>query len=137
MNHISSAYPPLLPKPLLKVLIVDDELDMHYLLPNILKQRHIISILAASIKEAHEALKRHPDIFLIFLDNRLPDGQGYEHIYHFKELSTAPVVMITAYDTSYDRKKAKDFGAHYFIGKPFTKDSILEIVDRLLLSSSS
>ncbi|MGC4234239.1 MAG: response regulator [Niabella sp.] len=136
MNNCFPAYQSELssPQSLLKALIVDDEDDMHYLLPNILKQRNIISITAGSIKEAKEVLKQHPGIFLIFLDNRLPDGQGYEYIQQFREISGAVIIMITAYDTSYDKKMAKDYGADYFIGKPFTKDTILEIVDHILQS---
>ncbi|GAB3417747.1 response regulator [Niabella aquatica] len=134
MNNCFPAYQfePLSPKSALKTLIVDDEYDMHYLLSNILKQRNIISIAAGSIKEAKQALKQHPDIFLIFLDNRLPDGQGYEYIRQFREISEAVIIMITAYDTGHDRKMAEDHGADYFIGKPFTKDNILEIVDHVL-----
>ncbi|ANH83929.1 response regulator receiver protein [Niabella ginsenosidivorans] len=115
-------------------MIIDDEDDMYFLLRNILRQRKIEALWAGSISDALDTLQREPDIFLIFLDNRLPDGLGYQHIQQFKAISPASIVMITAYDTSYDRKMAKDYGADDFIGKPFTKDSILTIVDRIISS---
>lgn len=115
--------------PSLKTLIIDDEDDMYYLLRNILKQRQIEAVFAGSIHDGLSILKQDPDIFLIFLDNRLPDGLGYQHIQQFKDLANVTVVMMTAYDTSYDRKMAKNNGADGFIGKPFSKQTILSIID--------
>lgn len=129
-NSVSSS-----PEHLFKTLIVDDETDIYFLLRTILKQRNIEALYAGSINEALEILKREPGVFLIFLDNRLPDGLGCQHIHQFKAISRASIVMITAYDTSYDRKMAKGYGADDFIGKPFAKDAILTIIDRLATSS--
>ena len=116
----------------LKTLIIDDEEDMHYLLKNILKQRGITTVSAGTINEALAYLKDHYDIFLIFLDNRLPDGIGYQYIARLRELTKASIVMVTAYDTSYDKKMARESGADDFIGKPFSKEIILNVVDRIL-----
>lgn len=113
-----------------KALVVDDEEDIYFLIGNILKQRDIQAVPAASLSEAFEALKKNPDIDLIFLDNRLPDGQGYQFIGNFKKLTAAPIIMITAYDTSYDRKMAASNGADDFIGKPFTRKEILAVIDK-------
>ncbi|MGJ7032505.1 response regulator [Niabella hirudinis] len=113
-------------------MIIDDEDDMYYLIRNILKQRNIEAVFAGSIHEGLKVMKQQPDIFLIFLDNHLPDGPGFQYIRQFKEIGHAAVVMMTAYDTSYDRKMAKNNGADDFIGKPFTRQSILAIIDQAL-----
>ncbi|WP_300601247.1 response regulator [Niabella sp.] len=118
-------------KPLLKTLIIDDEDDMYYLLRNILKQRNIDTVYAGSIQEGLKVLKQNPDTYLIFLDNRLPDGLGFQYIQQFKAIANVIIVMMTAYDTSYDRKMAQNNGADDFIGKPFTKQTILSIVDQI------
>lgn len=103
---------------------------MYYLLRNILKQRNIQTVFAGSIGEGLKVLKQNPDVFLIFLDNRLPDGLGFQYIQQLKAIANVSVVMMTAYDTSYDRKMAKNNGADDFIGKPFSREAILSIVDQ-------
>ncbi|MBO9595988.1 MAG: response regulator transcription factor [Niabella sp.] len=112
-------------------MIIDDEDDMFYLLRNILKQRNIDAVYAGSIHDGLKVLKQDPGICLIFLDNRLPDGLGVQHIRQFKAIADVNIVMMTAYDTSYDRKMAIGNGADDFIGKPFTKETILTIIDQM------
>ncbi|MCF3108325.1 response regulator [Niabella sp. CC-SYL272] len=131
----NSVHPP--QKPSLKTLIIDDEDDMYYLLRNILKQRNIDAVYAGSIRDGLRVLKQDPGISLIFLDNRLPDGLGVQHIRQFKAISDVNIVMMTAYDTSYDQKMAINNGADNFIGKPFTKQTILSIVDQIASSHNT
>jgi len=125
-----SVHPPQ-KKPSLKTLIIDDEDDIYYLLRNILKQRNIDAVYAGSIHDGLEVLKQNPGICLIFLDNRLPDGLGVQYIQQFKTIADVNIVMMTAYDTSYDQKMALNNGADHFIGKPFTKETILSIIDQI------
>lgn len=110
---------------------------MYYLLRNILKQRGIEALFAGSIEEGLQVLEANPDTFLVFLDNRLPDGLGFQCISLLKEITAVTVVMMTAYDTSYDRKMALNNGADDFIGKPFTKETILKMIDQTLLQRTS
>ena len=41
----------------------------------------------------------------------------------------AMAILITAYDTASDRKKAEAEGVDFFIAKPFTRDTIYQTVD--------
>jgi CheY-like chemotaxis protein len=40
--------------------------------------------------------------------------------------------MITAHDTKKDRDKAYEQGADQFIGKPFTRETIVSAIERLV-----
>src|SRR4030095_5669238 len=116
----------------LKALIVDDELDVCYLLSSILKYKNLQSSYVNSISEAKRVLKEdHPS--LIFLDNHLPDGFGINFIAEIRKLSPrVKIVMITAHDTNNDRKKAYEQGVDQFIGKPFTRESIFSAIETLV-----
>ncbi|HEX7846477.1 MAG TPA: response regulator [Chitinophagaceae bacterium] len=116
----------------LSALIIDDESDTCYLLSNILKQKNIQTVLAGSLTEAEKLLKTHPDFSIIFLDNRLPDGLGISYIHRFKKKFPATsIIMISAHDSNFDRQFAKKSGADFFLGKPFSKESILRTIENL------
>lgn len=116
----------------MKALIIDDEIDICYLLSGILRNKNIQSSYVNSIREAKQVLKlNHPEI--IFLDNHLPDGMGVDFIGHLKEnYPASKVIMITAYDTPADRRKALAEGADLFIAKPFSRDTIYKTMDQLV-----
>ena len=117
---------------ILKVLIIDDETDICYLLSTLLKQKNLEADYVNTLSDAAMALKKAtPE--LIFLDNHLPDGLGMNFIEYIKlHYPTAKIIMITAHDTAADRQKAITEGADYFIGKPFTRDIIYKAVDHVM-----
>lgn len=70
---------------------------------------------------------------IIFLDNHLPDGLGVNFIGYIKRFHpVTKIIMITAHDTVTDAKKAYKEGVDYFIGKPFSKESINTIMEKLV-----
>ena len=108
----------------MKALIIDDEIDICYLLSGILRNKNIQPNYVNTIGDAMPALKmHHPE--LVFLDNHLPDGMGVDLVKDIKlMLPDAKLVMITAYDTASDRSRAMDEGVDFFISKPFSRDTI-------------
>ena len=116
----------------MKALIIDDEIDICYLLQGILLSKNISSDYVNSIGEAKHALEKN-DPGIIFLDNHLPDGKGIDFISYLKTNNPGSVViMLTAFDTPDDRRKALSAGADVFISKPFSRDTIFSTVDTLL-----
>lgn len=114
------------------ILIIDDETDICFLLSHILNQQNIRTVFASSLSEADNIIDRDAEFSFIFLDNHLPDGLGVDHIRYIKEKCPASkVIMITAHDNLSDRQKAAYEGADYFIGKPFSRDLILNTIRRL------
>ncbi len=115
----------------MKALIIDDEIDICYLLSGILRQNNIstnyVNNLANAIIELH---KMQPTV--VFLDNHLPDGLGINFVEHIKKnYPQIKIVMITAYDTQADRQQALNKGVDVFIGKPFTRDAINSATDSM------
>ena len=117
---------------LIKVLIVDDELDICYLLSGILKQKKLRTNYVNTLSDAEVALRNDPPS-LLFLDNYLPDGLGLDFIEFVKKnYKETRIVMITAHDGEEERKKAYSYGVDFFIAKPFTRELINNLVDRLM-----
>lgn len=115
----------------MKVLIIEDEKDICYLLTSMLRQRNIHARFVNTLKEARLELEREaPE--LIFLDNHLPDGLGMDFISHIRERNEhTRIIMITAHDTPEDRQLAKQRNVDQFIGKPFTRESIFNTLSLL------
>jgi two-component system, OmpR family, response regulator len=120
INHIYANH--------MKALIIDDEIDICFLLSGILRNTNIDSVYVNSLGDARKALETEfPEI--IFIDNHLPDGMGVDFINYIKKTKPeSKIVMITAYDTQKDRIKATQAGVDYFIAKPFTRESIYKTV---------
>ncbi|MEP7165842.1 MAG: response regulator [Ferruginibacter sp.] len=116
----------------MKALIIDDEIDICYLLSSILRNKNVQATYVNSIRDAKDALASSiPEI--IFLDNHLPDGMGVDFIEHIKKFyPSTKIIMITAYDTAPDRSKAMSVGADVFIAKPFSRDIIHKTLEELM-----
>lgn len=115
----------------LDVLIIDDEQDICFLLGSVLKNRNIVSKYVNSLQDAANILEQNePEV--IFLDNHLPDGLGVNFISFIKRFHPlSKIVMITAHDTITDKLKAYKEGVDYFIGKPFSKESVNSVMEKI------
>jgi two-component system OmpR family response regulator len=116
----------------LKVLIIDDELDICYLLSGILRQKKLRTAYVNNLTDAEVALKNDPPS-LLFLDNHLPDGFGLDFIRHIKtNYPSIKIIMITAHDSAAERNRAFKEGVDFFLSKPFTRDLIYSTIDKLI-----
>lgn len=67
-----------------KVLIIDDETDFCLLLQSFFSRKNYDVHMSNSLEDGMDALKNgHPDI--VFLDNNLPDGLGWEKAEYIME----------------------------------------------------
>lgn len=117
---------------MINALIIDDEVDICYLLSGMLLRKNIHPNYVNNIGDAMKHLEKlAPEI--IFLDNHLPDGMGVDYINLIKHNHPgSTLIMITAQDTETDRNKAFSEGVDYFIAKPFSKDILYRTLDKLL-----
>lgn len=115
----------------IEALIVEDEIDICYLLTGILRKKNIKASYATSISEAEiKPEAQNPSV--LFIDNHLPDGCGLDLISRVKkEYPKTKIVMFTAHDTGADKENALLPGADVFIGKPFTREAIFETLEVL------
>lgn len=83
-----------------KVVIIDDEIDLCHLLNSYLTELNFEVYMAHSLSDGDELLKTiTPDV--LFVDNNLPDGLGWERLDFFE--STFPackINLISAYDST-------------------------------------
>ena len=114
-----------------KILIVEDEGDLCFLLELILTDGKTSIDRVKNLKEAKEFLQtEQPN--LIVLDNRLPDGLGLDFLPFIKSNYPAVrIIMISGKDGAV-KDLALENGAHIFLTKPFTKDKLYSSVTALL-----
>ena len=132
MTHINART-----KQMKKILIIEDEGDICFLLNIILKGKETEIEHVNTLSQAKTFLKENTPS-LIFLDNNLPDGRGQDFISFIKSMyPSVKIVMITAYNSASEKEKALANGADVFLEKPFTRDQIQHAVHQLLDVDSS
>jgi two-component system KDP operon response regulator KdpE len=108
----------------LHVLLVEDEPSMRRFLTASLPAHGYAVVEAASGREAlSEAASRAPDIIL--LDLGLPDVDGVALATQLRELSKAPMIVLSARGQERDKVDALDAGADDYLTKPFGLDELL------------
>jgi DNA-binding response OmpR family regulator len=114
-----------------KILILDDEKEICFLLSALLKQMGYITDQAFTIEEALG--KFQVDAFdLVFLDLNLPDGLGYHLVPKIKEHNDqSKIIMISAHDGMLKQIEAEINGIDFFIDKPFNREKISEALKKL------
>jgi len=107
------------------ILVIDDEKDLTWILSEILRRKKYNVSTANTRREAMASVKRNrPD--MVFLDLKLPDGDGMNILPKIKKLHPKTVVhIISAYGSEESREEARKKGAYSFIDKPFTEKKIL------------
>jgi CheY-like chemotaxis protein len=113
-----------------RVLVVDDEPDIVYMVKVILRSAGFEVTAASGVGDAISELSREdPDIVL--LDLRLGDGEGWQVLAHLKEdgrTARIPVIILSAHASPSTAERAIREGARGHITKPFVASSLLETV---------
>ena len=107
-----------------KILVIEDEKSISYLLGTVLTANGYDVIKAYTGTEACEMLDAYcPD--LILLDLGLPDMDGVDIIRRVRSRGTAPIVVVSARTRERDKIEALDLGANDYITKPFGTGELL------------
>ena len=117
-----------------EILVIDDNSDIRFLICNILKEQNFEVRSAANYDQAVlEINKRLPDLAIIDikLDKTDKDGIDLLKIINKKNKLT-PVIMISGHATVQIAVEAIRLGAYEFIEKPFSKEKILNYVNRAI-----
>jgi len=115
-----------------KILVVDDEPDMRWILTNVLKKEGYRTITADDGKKAvQKVIENDPDIIL--LDIRMPEMDGIQVLEKVREINpSTPVIIITAFADVKNAVQAMKLGAHDYLIKPFDNSELLLIIERAL-----
>lgn len=117
-----------------KVLIVDDSMYMRTMISDALESKGYEVIGQAENGESaiDLALELNPD--LITLDNILPDMIGIDVLKVLKqeEQINSKIIMVSAVGQESVIQEGMDIGASDYIVKPFTSESILEAIEKVM-----
>lgn len=119
------------PTRLRRVLVVDDEPRLIHFIRLNLEHDGFEVIEAISGTQALGLLRdRLPD--LILLDVMMPELDGFETLQLIREISTVPVIMLTAKGEEEDRVRGLELGADDYISKPFSPREMVSRVKAVL-----
>ncbi|MGH2619307.1 MAG: response regulator transcription factor [Anaerolineales bacterium] len=114
-----------------RVLVVDDEPRLIHFIRLNLEHDGFEVIEATSGAKALASLRdRMPD--LILLDVMMPELDGFETLQLIREISTVPVIMLTAKGEEEDRIRGLELGADDYISKPFSPREMVSRVKAVL-----
>jgi DNA-binding NtrC family response regulator len=118
-----------------RILIVDDEMDMRWLLSGILKEEGYEVREADTGKKALQFFRKSPPD-LVLLDLKIPGGDdGIEILKRIKAINQdIPVVILTAYGNIESAVEAIKLGAYDYFTKPFENDRLRITIKRALES---
>ncbi len=121
-----------------EILVIDDNPDIRLLVSNILKEQSYILRTAANYDQAvFEINKKLPDLAIIDIKLDKVDKDGIDLLKLItKKDKFLPVIMISGHATVQIAVEATRLGAYEFIEKPFSKEKILNYVNRGLESAS-
>ena len=113
-----------------RALIIDDEPQSVFLLKSVLIKAGFDVLGATSGEEAiQKCVQINPDVIL--LDLMMPDMDGWETYRHLREVTEAPVVMVSALDSKDIVVRGIEMGADDYLTKPFHVQELIARVNRL------
>ena len=113
-----------------RILVVDDEERMVRFIRMNLEHDGFQVMEAFNGKQAIDKMRDTPD--LVLLDVMMPDIDGFEVLETIREVSTVPVIMLTARGEEDDRVRGLELGADDYITKPFSPRELVSRVKAVL-----
>lgn len=116
----------------IKILIIDDEKNICWLLKRLFTQKGYLTDEALNGKEALKKLEEN-SYSLIFLDIIMPDISGFEILGKINSIPNhPPTVIMTAQSTMKNAVEAMKRGAYDYITKPFNLEDIEKIARKAI-----
>ena len=116
------------------ILIAEDDPINYMFLKIILK--NIVKRIDHAIngKEAVDLASKNP-YDLVLMDLEMPVMNGIIATQKIKQrFPDLPIIVQTAFIAQNDKDQALEAGCDDFIGKPFNKDDLLEMINKLMIS---
>ena len=114
-----------------KILLVDDDMRNVFALSVALEGHGMVVCTANDGKEALDVLSKNKDTAIVLMDIMMPEMDGYEamrHIRNTMQLTTLPVIALTAKAMQADREKSLEAGASDYITKPVDMGRLLSLM---------
>ncbi|MGP8058492.1 MAG: response regulator transcription factor [Acidimicrobiales bacterium] len=106
------------------VLAIEDDADIRQLLRALLDREGYTVTEAATGRDGLRAFHQaRPD--LVILDVGLPDLDGWQVLERIRDMSDAPVLVLTARSSERDKVRGLNAGADDYLTKPFSRVELL------------
>jgi two-component system, chemotaxis family, chemotaxis protein CheY len=115
-----------------KILVVEDSKLVHRMYELML--RPCLLIYALDGREGLQRLAEHADIDLIVLDINMPQVNGFEFLSHAKAnpvFARIPVIIVSTEGKENDIQRGLDAGAAAYLKKPFLRDQLMAVIERV------
>lgn len=110
-----------------KILLIEDDADIREMLIDYLSgDGYEITAYADGVSVG--VFTDITDYSLALVDLMLPQSNGFELIKKIREISTLPIIIITAKNSDHDKARGLSLGADDYVTKPF---SIVELSARI------
>jgi DNA-binding response OmpR family regulator len=117
-----------------KVLMVEDDAVTAFLIRTVLGRAGFAVDIASDGRQALRAFHGlRPDV--VVLDVELPEMDGWQVLARIREVSNAPVLMLTAHDLESEKVRGLRAGADDYLTKPFGNGELVARVQALLRRS--
>ena len=114
----------------LRILLVDDDVNLSKVLAHQLKKQHAQVYVANSGKEGLQ-LFRENEVDVVLTDIQMPDLSGLEVLHEIRKTDKQVVViMITAYGSIEGALEACRLGADDYITKPFGQEQLTFLIEK-------
>ncbi|HEX5938448.1 MAG TPA: response regulator transcription factor [Actinomycetota bacterium] len=110
-----------------RILVVEDEGSLADTVRYSLEREGYVVAIASDGRRALDRFQtEHPS--LVILDLMLPEMSGLDVCRQIRQVSTVPIIMVTAKDSEADKVSGLEIGADDYVTKPF---SVRELVSRV------
>ena len=117
-----------------KILAIDDDPAQLRLIELTLTDANFDPVTATSGEDGlRKLLEYRPD--LVILDVVMPDMDGWETCYRIRQVSTVPIIFLTAKQTVDDRVAGLQLGGDDYLTKPFKPGELVARVEAVLRRS--
>jgi two-component system, NtrC family, response regulator HydG len=120
-----------------QVLVVDDDIVVCRIIHRMLFGEKYAVRAANSVADALKIVEQEAfDVYV--LDYKLPDGSGLDVAARIRaKWGGAPIILISGYDPSAVALRAERLRITEFLQKPFSRETICEVVQKAIDSASS
>ncbi len=115
------------------ILVVDDESRMRKLIKDFLIKKEYRILEAVDGEDAIKVFNENQEkINLILLDVMMPKLDGWSVLRQIRQVSTVPIIMLTARGEEQDELFGFELGVDEYISKPFSPKILVARVEALL-----
>ncbi len=117
-----------------KILVIDDEITIRTLLEKFLSHTYEVTAIANGEEGLNWLQSGNiPDLMIVDLEMPVLDGYAFtEQVRSSGYFQNIPIMMLSGVDSSTERVKCYQLGAHDFMIKPFNPEELLLKIEIIL-----